>query len=95
MEWKFKDGELIYYRLGMSVYPGVIEYTDHLPAITEDGEECYYIADRQDKHIHTCACSVYRKKEDAVKDALAEIHRTYWPWLQQYFSAILSLGSSQ
>lgn len=90
MEWKFKDGEKVYYRFGVSVYYGVVEYTSTLPAKTDDGEECYHVRSEDGQAI-TCACSLYREKEAAVKDALAEIHRLYWPAVHQYFSCINAL----
>lgn len=90
MNWKFQDGEKIFYRLGGAVYKGVVQYTPTLPSVTEEGEECYHVRS-ENSEVTTCACSLYRTKEEAIKEALAEIHRLYWPTVNQYFMSIKAL----
>lgn len=91
MDWKYKDQEPVFYRIGISVYHGTVQYTDSLPSITDEGEECYHIRPNGGGSVLTCACSLYRDKDDAIKDALAEIHRKYWRWVRLYFQAIEAL----
>lgn len=91
-EFKFKDNEEVYFRIGVRAFKGRIQYSEFLPAITADREEAYHIIMDTGANVRSVATDIYREREDVIAATLAEIHKEYWPVVKQYYESIDELS---
>lgn len=92
MKFKFKDNEEVYFRIGVRAFKGRIQYSEFLPAITDDGGEAYHIIMDTGANVRSVATDIYRTRGEAIIETLAEIHKEYWPVVKQYYESIDELS---